>query len=202
MRKKGFVLGIFLLAVLVVLLFLILRDNPNLNFTNSDANEIPDENSQVHDDDSGTNSNPPPSSNNSSPPPSNTPPPAPYVIQKTSLTEEERNKVRGAILSSEFIGDLPNDGIVSLQFFNFENGQRVWLDKFLIGKNQILISGTPDILITLHYKYIAELTNNNLCEIIPKANANGDLGTYSDLSDTKLFLKYSGVIKYRSCFGI
>lgn len=199
MNKKGFILGIFLLAVLLVLLFLILRDNPNINFTNSDANKIPDENSQIHDDNS--DSNPPLSDTDSNPPPSNINSPPPYVIQKTSLTEEERNKVRSAILSSGFIGDLPKDGIISLQFFNFENGQRVWLDKFLIGKNQILISGTPDIFITLHYKYIAELTNNNLCEIIPKANANGDLGTYSDLSDTKLFMKYSGVIKYRSCFG-
>jgi hypothetical protein len=119
----------------------------------------------------------------------------------TALTADEVAKVRNAILSSEFVSALPNDGIISLHFFNYQYGQRVELDTFLIGKDQILTTGTPDISVIINSKYIAELTPTNLCEIIPKAKTNGDLAFGSELSDTKLLLKYSGMVKYRDCFG-
>lgn len=201
MNKKGFVLEIFLLVLLGTFLVLIIRDNQNLAFIDSDENIGLEtgEKSHIQNPGTETDTNSSPEKNTDTTPEN---PAENFIPQKTSLTSEEVSKVREAILSSEFIGDLPNEGIISLQFFNIENGQKVWLNTFLIGKNQILTSGTPEIFITLHYKYIAELTPTNLCEIIPRANANGDLGVWSDLSDTKLALKYSGVIKYRDCFGI
>jgi hypothetical protein len=119
----------------------------------------------------------------------------------TALTADEVSKVKNAILSSAFIKDLPNTGIIALHFFNYQYGQRVELDTFLIGKDQILSSGTPDMTILLHTKYIAELTPTNLCEIIPKANTNGDLGVDTTLGEAKLLIKYSGMMKYRDCFG-
>lgn len=190
---------IFLLALSIFLLFLIVKNNiisfPEWEYSGENHEKI----SQMYSpkNDSGTKTNSTSSKNDS-----NLSPTTKYIIQKTSLNEEEKNKVKDAILSSDFISALPAGGVISLQFFNFENGQRVWLDKFLIGKNQILTSGTPDIFITLHYKYISSLTSTNLCEIIQTANSNGDLGAWSDLSDTKLALKYASVIKYRDCFGI
>jgi hypothetical protein len=200
-NKRHPIWVIFLLGLFVCLLILILRDN-NLSFPDLGyPDKNPGQTSQVYKPDSNTtlktDSNTTPKTDSNT----NIKTPA-YIIQKTSLTEEERNIVKNAILSSEFVSALPNDGIISLQFFNFENGQRVWLDKFLIGKNSILTSGTPDIFITLHYKYIEQLTENNLCDTIQTSNANGDLGAWSDLSDARLALKYSSVIKYRDCFGI
>jgi hypothetical protein len=97
---------------------------------------------------------------------------------------------------------LPKDGVIGLHFYNYQNGgQRIELDTFLIGKDAILTSGTPDLTILLHTKYIAELTPTNLCEIIPKANTNGDLGVDTTLGEAKLLMKYSGILKYRDCFG-
>lgn len=119
-----------------------------------------------------------------------------------SLSSNEVEKIKQAILGSDFIKDLPKNGVISLTFFTFCNGNRIWQNNFLIGKNQILSSGTPDIYLTLHSKYISQFNGNNLCDVIKSANANGDLGSYSDLSDTKLMLKYSGLLKYRDCFGI
>lgn len=119
----------------------------------------------------------------------------------TALTADELLKVKNAILSSEFISDLPKNGIVALHFFNYQNGQRVELDTILIGKDQILTSGTPDLTILLHSKYIAEITSTNLCEIIPKANTNGDLAVETSMSESSLLFKYAGIIKHRDCFG-
>ena len=124
---------------------------------------------------------------------------APTIV--TALTADEVAKVKNAILSSQFIKDMPKNGVVSLHFFNYQNGQRIELDTFLIGKDQILTSGTPDISVIIHSKYIAELTPTNLCEIIPKANANGDMAVGTTDGEAKLLLKYSGMVKYRSCFG-
>jgi hypothetical protein len=203
-NKRHPIAVIFLLAVSAFLLVLIIKGNvvsfPYLEYSginSGQTSQVYNPNSSSEQDSNlSTNSNPP-STNSNAPPITQQ-----YVIQKTALTSEETNKVREAILSSEFVDALPNDGVISLRFFNFENGQRVWLNTFLIGKNQILTSGTPDIFITLHYKYISSLTPTNLCETIQTANSNGDLGAWSDLSDTKLALKYASVIKYRDCFGI
>lgn len=198
-RKRHPILVVFLLTLSIFLLFLIVQNSivsfPDLEY----SGENHEKTSQMYSPKNSSNikANSTSSKNNS-----NLPSTTEYIIQKTSLNQEEINKIRNAILSSEFIGALPEKGIISLQFFNFENGQRVWLNKFLIGKNKILTSGTPEIFITLHYKYIAELTSENLCEIIQTANANGDLGAWSDLSDAKLALKYAGLIKYRDCLGI
>lgn len=163
----------------------------------------------------------PPSTPSPATPTQNTPPvetpvvttniiPVPEVVElsipepcpSSQLSSGEVEKIRGTILGSEFISDVPKDGAISLTFFTFCNGERIIQNNFLIGKDQILTSGTPDIFLTLHSKYVVELNGNNLCEVIPRANANGDLGAYTDLSTTQLMMKYSGLMKYRDCFGL
>ncbi len=124
---------------------------------------------------------------------------APVIL--TSLTPEEAAKVKNAILSSEFISAMPNNGVISIQFYYFPLGERIWLDTFLIGKNQILTSGNPDMNVIIHSKYISELPSSSLCDIIQKARTNGDFAYDTQLGDAKLLLKYSGMIKYRDCFG-
>jgi len=119
----------------------------------------------------------------------------------TPLSSSEHMQVQKVLESSEFIKDMPKSGIISLRFFNFADGERIWQDEFLIGKNGILGSGEPDFYIILHSKYISELNENNLCEVIQKAKTNGDLGTYSQKSTASLLFKYAGMLKYRKCFG-
>ena len=118
------------------------------------------------------------------------------------LSYSENGKVEGILESSQFIRDMPNKGIISLRFFKFENGERVWQSGFLMGKNAILNSGNPDIYLSLHSKYIPELNKDNLCEVIGKAKNNGDLGYYSDKNKASLMLKYAGMLKYAKCVGL
>ncbi|MCX6747218.1 MAG: hypothetical protein NTU63_03750 [Candidatus Pacearchaeota archaeon] len=124
-----------------------------------------------------------------------------YQVKYSPLSPEEINKVADTILSSEFIKSIPEKEPISLFFFKFENGERIWQDGFLIGKNQLLTEGTPGISLILHSKYISQLNGNNLCDIINQANKNGDLGFESKYSTAILLIKYVGMLKYRDCFG-
>jgi hypothetical protein len=125
-----------------------------------------------------------------------------YQVKYSPLTPEEIAKVTNAILSSEFIKSIPEKEPISLVFFKFENGERIWQDGFLIGNNQLLATGSPGISLTLHSKYISQFNGDNLCDIIQQANANRDLGFESKYSSFTLLMKYSGMLKYRDCFGL
>ena len=122
-------------------------------------------------------------------------------IEIVPLSQEQINILSQNVLSSEFIGDLPSKGIVGLQFYSFENGERVWHSGFLIGKNGFLSSGTPDLVLIMHAKYISELNQKDLCEVVQSAKANGDMWVESEKSNAKLLLKYAGMMKHRDCFG-
>ncbi len=122
-------------------------------------------------------------------------------IQITPLSPAEKQRIENTLISSEFIKDMPKNEIIDLRFFNFINREKIWQDNFLIGKNHLLSQGNPSIYLSLHSKYIPELTKDNLCEVIKKAKKNGDLGFYSEYSKPRLLIKYASMLKYRSCFG-
>jgi len=121
-------------------------------------------------------------------------------IKVVPLTDEERLIVAQAVLSSEMIKDIPKKESINLRFYKFENGQRVWQDGVLLGRDGFLTDGNPALSVFIHSKYIRELNDKNLCNVIKKANQNGDLGTYTEYSNARLLIKYSGLMKYRECF--
>ncbi len=98
---------------------------------------------------------------------------------------------------------LPSDGVLMLKFFNFEGGERVWEKSYVIKKASVKegFVANPDILLTLHSKYLAEMNTNNFCSVIKRANANGDLGFETQLSKMKLSWKFKSIAGYRDCFG-
>lgn len=122
-------------------------------------------------------------------------------VEIVPLSQEQINLVGYTVLSSEFIGDLPSKGAIGLQFYDFEGGERIWQNGFLIGKGGFLNSGTPDLVLIMHTKYISSLDGTNLCEVVQAAQANDDMWVESEESNAKLLLKYSGMIKHRNCFG-
>jgi len=122
-------------------------------------------------------------------------------VEIVPLSQEQINVVAQAVLSSEFIEDLPKKGAIALQFYDFVNGQRVWQSGFLIGQDGFLSSGTPDLVLIMHSKYISSLDGTNLCEVVQAAQANNDMWVESQESNAKLFLKYAGMLKHRDCFG-
>ena len=122
-------------------------------------------------------------------------------VQIVPLSSEQISVLSQNVLSSEFIGDLPSKGIIGLQFYDFVEGQRIWQSGFLIGKDGFLSSGTPDLILIMHTKYISALNEMDLCGVVQTAKANGDMWVESELGDAKLFLKYASMMKYRDCFG-
>lgn len=122
-------------------------------------------------------------------------------IEVVPLSEGERQKVVGVLQSSEFIKDVPKEMAIALRFYDFEGGVRRWRDGFLIGRDKLLSSGEPDIYLSLHAKYIAEINGDDLCDVIRGANENGDLGFHSEYSKARLLLRYAGMLKHRKCFG-
>ena len=122
-------------------------------------------------------------------------------IQTVPLSSEEQQKVFQIISSSDFFQDVPKKNPIALTFFSFENNQRIWRDGFLIGGGQFLTQGEPTIYLMLHSKYISEFNGNNLCEVIQRANKNGDLAFHSEYGKVSLLIKCAGMLKHRDCFG-
>lgn len=122
-------------------------------------------------------------------------------VRFVPLTDEQRQKVESTILSEDFVNSIPEKDPISLRFFYFENGSRVWQDTFYMADGKILNSASPGIKLTLHSKYIDELGKEDLCNVIQTANANRDLGFDSPYSNSKLLWKYKSLLKYRDCFG-
>ena len=122
-------------------------------------------------------------------------------VEIVPLSQDQINIVGQTVLSSAFVGDLPSKGVIALQFYDFVDGQRVWQSGFLIGKEGFLSSGVPDMVLIMHTKYITELNQKDLCEVVQSAQANNDMWVESELSNAKLFLRYAGMMKYRDCFG-
>ena len=116
------------------------------------------------------------------------------------LNPQQRQIIEQSISSSEIVKVLPENDPVFLRFFSFENGERVWQDGFLIGKDGILTEGEPTIYFSVHSKYIEELKTRDLCSIVKDASKNGDIGIHSDYSKIRLFLKYAQMLKYQNCF--
>lgn len=122
-------------------------------------------------------------------------------VQIHPLNNVQINIIIQTVLSSEFISDLPKNGVIALQFYDFVDGQRIWQSGFLIGKDGFLSEGEPDIVLIMHSKYISQLDGTNLCDIVKAAQTNGDMWVETEESNAKLLFKYSGMIKYRDCFG-
>lgn len=201
--KKYLLLGGFSIVFAAVIFFLVVGQESLLILKNIGPQSNSDLSSPVHSEgegDSGIYQSP--QQQNPQQNPQQNLPQNQQTVVSASLSSEDLNKVKESILSSPFISDLPKKGIVGLHFFTYQDGQRIELNTILIGKDKILTSGNPDLVIILHAKYISEITPNNLCEVIPRANENGDLGVETSIGETSLLIKYAGILKHRSCFGI
>jgi hypothetical protein len=122
-------------------------------------------------------------------------------LRYVPLSQEEVQKAATTILSTEFIQDVPNEDPIALIFYSYEGDEMVQRDGFLIGENELLTSGTPSLYIYAPARYIPEFDGTNLCEIIQLASRNGELIINSEYGNARLLLKYSGLLKYRDCFG-
>ena len=123
-------------------------------------------------------------------------------IETVPLSSVERQAVVNTVLNAEFLKDLPEDEPIAIVFYDFDTGERRFRDGFLINNKGFLSEGKPTVSVYIHSKYIKEFEQSDLCSVISQANKNGDLATYSDYSNARLLLKYSGMLKHKSCLGL
>ncbi len=123
-------------------------------------------------------------------------------IKTIPLSESEKQKVENALLSSEFIKDVPKNNPISIRFYYFENGSRIWQDRFYMAEGELIDTTDTGMEIVINSKYIKDLGENELCSVIQDAKSKGDLGTRTDYSETQLMWKYKSMLGHRDCFGI
>ena len=129
-----------------------------------------------------------------------------YAVKATPVTYEN---IEDVLSGNDMIKMLPENSIISLKFYNFNTGSRVWEKSYILNKGKVseINEGTykdmsPDITLSMHSKYLNELTDQNLCSIIRKAKSNNDLGIEMHISYAALLWKYRTVLKYKDCFGL
>ena len=115
------------------------------------------------------------------------------VITKANFKE--------TLQQQSIIKELPDDAEISLKLYNFNSGERQWEEEYVIRKGLIIKqnSDNPDMIISIHSKYVSE--SYNFCNAIKQANRNGDLGYDLIASKASLLWKYKGVTKYKKCLG-
>jgi hypothetical protein len=128
----------------------------------------------------------------------------PQQFQYGIADEEDYSNFESIIKQNQMIKDLPDDGTLVLSFYNFYSGDREW------EKNYVLTKGNAgqgeaseyDIKMVMHSKYLTVLNPNNLCSVIKTAKSNGDFGTETAISKTKLLWKYKSMTEYKDCLGL
>ncbi len=124
-----------------------------------------------------------------------------YAVKATPVTYEN---IENVLSGNSMVKILPENSEVLLKFYNFNTGSRVW-EKSYVLKKGLVNEGTatnPDITLSMHSKYLDEMTDQNLCSIIKKAKSNNDLGVEMHIPYAALLWKYKNVLKYKDCFGL
>jgi len=117
------------------------------------------------------------------------------------LNEEQSQIVAQSITSSGISEDVSDENPIAISFYDFDNGKRVWRSGFLIGNNKFLSEGQPEVVAIMHSKYIEEMNTENICDVVRKANKNGDFSIETDGNKAALLLKYSKLLKYQDCLS-
>jgi len=100
------------------------------------------------------------------------------------------------------VKDLPSDGIISLGFYHFTQGYRIWDKVYYITKGKVEEKqGDADMEIFMGSDYVSKLETNTICDIISEARGAGELGQNSRISNAQLLVKYNSMISYRDCLG-
>ena len=124
-----------------------------------------------------------------------------YAVKATPITYEN---IEDVLSGNDMIKRLPENSEVSLKFYNFNTGSRVWEKSYVLKKGLVEegASINSDITLSVHSKYFNELTDQNLCSTIKKAKNNNDLATEIHISYAALLWKYRSALKYKDCFRL
>lgn len=102
------------------------------------------------------------------------------------------------------VQDIPEEGAMVLRFYNYNSGEQAWENSYILRRASVQKGSlnSADITISMHSKYLATLTNKNLCTTIIAAQDNGDVSFDTTLSQTGLAWKYRSMLWYKECLGL
>ena len=126
----------------------------------------------------------------------------------TPATPITYSNIEQQLSKNSMVKALPDDAALLLRFYNFGAGERQWEKSYVLKRAYVkemkegaAESEKTDIILSLHSKYLKQLTNRNLCSVIKSAKANGDLGFDTTLPTAQLLWKFKSMIAYRECLG-
>jgi len=113
------------------------------------------------------------------------------------------SNIESELSKNTVVNALPKDSKVLIKFYHYEGDNRVIEKVYSLSKGSVK-EGTiesPDLILYLDSSYLSELTTQNFCSVIQKAKTNGHLGIEMVASSISVAWKYSGMLKYKDCFG-
>jgi hypothetical protein len=113
------------------------------------------------------------------------------------------DKTKQVLENQQIVKDTPSGGKINLKFYHFVGDCRKFDKIYLLGGGTIKEENVPgDIELLIKSDYANEITDSNLCEVVQKARANGDLEDIENAGDAKLLWVYGGMLKYKDCLGL
>lgn len=107
------------------------------------------------------------------------------------------------LMRQSLVQDIPEEGAMILHFYNYNSGKQAWENSYILRRGNVQkgMLDNADIVISMHSKYLATLTNKNLCATINAAQDKGDVSFETGLSKTALAWKYRSMLEYKECLG-
>jgi hypothetical protein len=126
------------------------------------------------------------------------------LVQKTPATNINYGNLPSFLSKNSVIKDIPDNIEILFRFYNFNSGSRAYEKTFILTKGSVVEGelDNPDLYLDIHSKYLNEWNSGNFCQIMTKANNNGDMGISSELSTAKLLWKFKSMNEHKSCFGL
>jgi hypothetical protein len=153
------------------------------------------------------NSPSPPSASSTNP---NSPPVPPVpsrcslVAKNDTYTNPDFARLENIMGGQQIVKDVPQKGKISLKFYHFTEGCRIYDKNYILTDGKIQESGgEADIYIIIDSEYADRITADNFCDVVKEARAAGDLGQWTaDIGTSTLLWRYRGMLKYKECLGI
>ncbi|OGJ20570.1 hypothetical protein A3K73_05290 [Candidatus Pacearchaeota archaeon RBG_13_36_9] len=125
------------------------------------------------------------------------------VAKNDTYTEPDFDRLKNVMQEQQIVKDVPSAGKISLKFYHFAEGCRIWDKSYILSDGKITEGGgESDIQLWIASSYVDRITETNFCDIIKEARASGDLGQDATAGEATLLWRYKSMLKYRECLGI
>lgn len=120
-----------------------------------------------------------------------------------TASEADYDNLENILPKTPMVQAIPSSGQLTIRFYNFNSGNRQWERGYLLEEGQVtqINSFSTDIDMIIHSRWLPELNENNLCDTIKSAKANGDFAAETKISKASLLWKYKGMLGFRDCLG-